>query len=267
MDRLALTLPVLLWAAWPLHRATLLNLRHGNATMDTLISSGTLAATGWSACALIFGAAGKIGFTHHVEFRLERHGRTANLYLEAAVAITTFLLLGRYLEARAKRRSGAALRALMELAPPRVAVLRDGVETMIDLARLRVGEHSVVRPGERIATDAMVVSGHTAVDTAMITGEAVPVEVGPVDPVVGGCLNTHGLLVVEATRVGRDTQLAQIAEMVVAAQTGKARVQRLADRISAIFVPVVIGLAAATGRTGSSRARAARSPSPRRWRC
>lgn len=242
----ALTLPVIGWAAAPFHRATLVNLRHGNATMDTLISVGTLAATGWSAYALIFGTAGRIGFTHPFEPRLIRHGGMDNLYLEAAVAITTFLLLGRYLEARAKRRSGSALRALLKLAPPSVTVRRGGVETMIDIAQLRVGDEFSVRPGERIATDGVIVSGHTAVDTAMISGEAVPVEAGPGDVVIGGCVNTHGRLVVRATRVGADTQLAQIARLVTDAQAGKAQVQRLADRISAIFVPVVIAIAVAT---------------------
>ena len=242
----ALTLPVVAWAAWPFHRATLLNLQHGNATMDTLISLGTVAAVGWSAYALGFGAAGEIGYTHPFEFRLERHSGTANLYLEAAVGITTFLLLGRYLEARAKRRSGAAVRALLEQAPNEVLVLRDGVETMIDISALQVGETFVVPPGTKIATDGVVMRGHSAVDASMITGESVPVEVGPGDPVVGGEVNTDGRLVVEARRIGADTQLAQIARLVEAAQSGKADVQRLADRISGVFVPVVIALAVAT---------------------
>ncbi len=242
----ALTLPVVAWAAWPFHRVAWLNLRHGNATMDTLISVGTLAAAGWSAYALFGGAAGRIGFIHPFELRLERHGGTANLYLEAAVGITTFILVGRYLEARAKRRSGAALRALLELAPDEVTVLRDGGEEVVAAARLRVGEEILVRPGERIGTDGVVVSGHSAVDASMVTGESVPAEVGPGDPVIGGCVNTNGRLVVRATRVGADTQLAQIARLVAAAQSGKAQVQRLADRISAVFVPVVIALAVAT---------------------
>ncbi|HEY5821434.1 MAG TPA: heavy metal translocating P-type ATPase [Propionibacteriaceae bacterium] len=242
----ALTLPVVGWAAWPFHRAALLNLRHGNATMDTLISVGTLAATGWSAYALFLGSAGAIGFTHPFEFRLVRHGGTANIYLEAAVAITTLLLLGRFFELRAKRRSGAALRALMELAPAQVSVLREGVETLIDSGRLRVGDEFVVRPGERVGSDGVIRSGHSAVDAALVTGEAVPVEVGPGDAVVGGCVNTHGRLVVRATRVGTDTQLAQIARLVESAQAGKAQVQRLADRVSAIFVPIVIALSVAT---------------------
>jgi Cu+-exporting ATPase len=232
-----LSIPVVVWCAWPFHRATLLNLVHGNATMDTLVSVGTLAATGWSAYALITGAAGEIGFTHPFELRLTRHSGTANIYLEAAVGITTFILLGRYLEARAKRRSGAALRALLELTPDDVAVLRDGVELRIPVQQLRVGAEFVVRPGERVATDGLVRSGHSAVDASAVTGEAMPVEVGPGDALTGGMVNASGRLVVVATRVGADTQLAQIARLVEAAQSGKAAVQRLADRISGIFVP------------------------------
>ena len=242
----ALTCVVVIWGAWPFHRATLLNLQHGNATMDTLISIGTLAAFGWSAYALLFGAAGEIGFTHPFEFRLIRHAPTANLYLEATVGITTFILLGRYLEARAKRRSGAALRALLELAPSEVTLLTAGGETVADISRLHVGDRFVVKPGERVATDGVVVSGHSALDSSTVTGESVPVEVGPGDAVAGATVNTHGRLVVEATRVGADTQLAQIVRMVEAAQSGKAAVQRLADRVSAVFVPIVIAIAVAT---------------------
>jgi P-type Cu+ transporter len=237
---------VVIWGAWPFHRATLLNLQHGNATMDTLISIGTLAAFGWSAYALLFGAAGEIGFMHPFEFRLVRHAPTANLYLEAAVGITTFSLLGRYLEARAKRRSGAAVRALLELAPSEVTLLTATGERVIDISQLHVGDRFVVRPGERVATDGVIVSGHSALDASTVTGESVPVEVGPGDAVVGATVNTHGRLVVEAARVGADTQLAQIARMVEAAQSGKAAVQRLADRVSAVFVPIVIALAVAT---------------------
>jgi P-type Cu+ transporter len=214
--------------------------------MDTLISIGTLAAFGWSAYALLFGAAGEIGFTHPFEFRLVRHASTANLYLEAAVGITTFILLGRYLEARAKRRSGAAVRALLELAPSEVTLLTATGERVIDISQLHVGDRFVVRPGERVATDGVIVSGHSALDASTVTGESVPVEVGPGDAVVGATVNTHGRLVVEAARVGADTQLAQIARMVEAAQSGKAAVQRLADRVSAVFVPIVIALAVAT---------------------
>jgi P-type Cu+ transporter len=237
---------VVIWGAWPFHRATLLNLQHGNATMDTLISIGTLAAFGSSAYALLFGAAGEIGFTHPFEFRLVRHAPTANLYLEAAVGITTFILLGRYLEARAKRRSGAALRALLELAPSEVTLLTPSGETVVDISELHVGARFVVKPGERMATDGVVVAGHGALDSSNVTGESVPVEVGPGDAVVGATVNTNGRLVVEATRVGADTQLAQIVRMVEAAQSGKAAVQRLADRVSAVFVPVVIAIAVAT---------------------
>ncbi len=237
---------VVIWGAWPFHRATLLNLQHGNATMDTLISIGTLAAFGWSAYALLFGAAGEIGFTHPFEFRLIRHAPTANLYLEAAVGITTFILLGRYLEARAKRRSGAAVRALLELAPSEVTLLTANGETVVDISQLHVGDQFVVRPGERVATDGVIVSGHSALDASTVTGESVPVEVGPGDAVVGATVNTHGRLIIEATRVGADTQLAQVVRMVEAAQSGKAAVQRLADRVSAVFVPIVIALAVAT---------------------
>lgn len=242
----AFTCVVVIWGAWPFHRATLLNLEHGNATMDTLISVGTLAAFGWSAYALLFGVAGEIGFTHPFEFRLVRHAPTANLYLEAAVGITTFMLLGRYLEARAKRRSGAALRALLDLAPSEVTLLTASGETVVDISQLHVGDRFVVRPGERVATDGRILSGHSALDTSTVTGESVPVEVGPGDAVVGATVNTDGRLVVEATRVGVDTQLAQVVRMVEAAQSGKAAVQRLADRVSAVFVPIVIALAVAT---------------------
>jgi Cu+-exporting ATPase len=237
---------VVIWGAWPFHRATVLNLQHGNATMDTLISIGTLAAFGWSAYALLFGAAGEIGFTHPFEFRLIRHAPTANIYLEAAVGITTFILLGRYLEARAKRQSGTAVRALLELAPSEVTLLTVNGETVVDIAQLHVGDRFVVRPGERVATDGVIVSGHSALDASTVTGESVPVEVGPGDAVVGATVNTHGRLVVEAARVGADTQLAQVVRMVEAAQSGKASVQRLADRVSAVFVPIVIALAVAT---------------------
>jgi P-type Cu+ transporter len=242
----ALACVVVIWGAWPFHRATLLNLQHGNATMDTLISIGTLAAFGWSAYALLFGAAGEIGFTHPFEFRLIRHAPTANLYLEAAVGITTFILLGRYLETRAKRRSGAAVQALLDLAPSEVTLLTAEVETVVDISQLHVGDRFVVRPGERVATDGVIVLGHSALDNSTVTGESVPVEVGPGDAVVGATVNTHGRLVVEATRVGADTQLAQVVRMVEAAQSGKAAVQRLADRVSAVFVPIVIALAVAT---------------------
>jgi P-type Cu+ transporter len=242
----AMTCVIVTWGAWPFHRAALLNVRHGNATMDTLISVGTLAAFGWSAYALFFGVAGEIGFTHPFEFRLVRHAPTANLYLEATAGITTFLLLGRYLEARAKRRSGAALRALLDLTPSQATLLTASGESVVDIAQLHVGDQFVIRPGERVATDGVIVSGHSALDTSTVTGESVPVEVGPGDAVVGATVNTHGRLVVEATRVGADTQLAQVVRMVEKAQSGKAAVQRLADRVSAVFVPIVIALAVGT---------------------
>ena len=243
---LLFSLPVVAWAGWPFHATAARNLVQGSASMDTLISLGSLAAFGWSFYALWFGAAGQIGYTHAFELRLERHGGTANLYLEAAVGITTFLLVGRYLEARAKRRSGAALRGLLNLLPTTVTVRRDGVESVIDAGQLRVGDVFLVGPAGSVATDGVVVSGHSAVDASSVTGESVPVEMGPGDAVVGGTVNTHGRLVVEATRVGADTQLAQIARLVEQAQSGKAAVQRLADRVAGVFVPVVIALAVAT---------------------
>ncbi len=224
---LALTAPVVLWGGLPFHRAAWANLRHRAATMDTLISMGTLAAFGWSVYALVLGG-------------------DESLYLEVAAAITTLILAGRYFEARARRRAGAAIRALLELGAKDVAVLRDGREVRVAVGAVRAGEEFVVRPGEKIATDGVVVDGASAVDTSMLTGESVPVEVGPGDEVVGAAVNAGGRLVVRATRVGADTQLAQLARLVERAQGGKAPVQRLADRVSAVFVPVVIGLAAAT---------------------
>ena len=243
---LLLSVAVVGWGGWPFHRATLINLRHAQATMDTLISLGTVAALGWSAYAMFTGAAGEIGFRHDFELRLARHDGTANIYLEAAVGITTFVLAGRFAELRAKRQAGAALRALLELGARDVTVLRDGAERRIGIDSLLVGDRFVVRPGEKIATDGTIVSGLSALDTSMITGESMPVEVGPGAAVVGGTINTSGRLVVEATRVGADTQLAQIARMVEAAQAGKAGVQRLADTISAIFVPIVMAIAVGT---------------------
>jgi len=243
---LLLSVAVVGWAGWPFHRATLINLRHAQATMDTLISVGTMAALGWSAYAMFTGAAGEIGFRHDFELRLARHDGTANIYLEAAVGITTFVLAGRFAELRAKRRAGAAMRALLELGARDVAVLRDGAERRIGIDSLLVGDRFVVRPGEKIATDGTILSGVSALDSSMITGESMPVEVGPGAAVVGGTINTSGRLVVEATRVGADTQLAQIARLVEAAQAGKAGVQRLADSISAIFVPIVLAISVGT---------------------
>ena len=243
---LTLTAPVVVWGAWPFHRAAWTNLRHGAATMDTLISIGTLAAFGWSVYALFWGTAGELGMRHPFELTISRTDGSGNIYFEAAAGVTTFILAGRYFEARSKRQSGAALRALMELGAKDVAVVRDGVERRIPVDQLAVGDSFVVRPGEKLATDGTVVDGSSAVDVSMLTGESVPVEVGPGDAVVGATVNVGGRLVVRATRVGSDTQLAQMARLVEEAQNGKAQVQRLADRISGVFVPVVIALAVGT---------------------
>lgn len=243
---LALATPVVVWAGWPFHRAAAVNLRHGATTMDTLISMGTLAAFLWSVYALFFGSAGMIGMTHGFTWALERGDGSGNIYLEVAAGVTMFVLAGRYFEKRAKRRAGAALRALLELGAKEVAVRRAGVETRIPTAELRVGDEFVVRPGEKIATDGIVVSGISAIDRSLLTGEPVPVEVTVGDAVTGATINAGGRLIVRATRIGADTQLAQMARLVEQAQEGKAEVQRLADRISAVFVPVVIGIAAAT---------------------
>lgn len=243
---LTLAAPVVVWGAWPFHRAAWANLRHGTATMDTLVSLGVLAALGWSLYALFGGTAGVPGMTHPFELTIQRTDGAGNIYLEAAAGVTTFILAGRYAEARSKRRAGAALRALLEMGAKDVAVLRDGVETRVPVEQLAVGDHFVVRPGEKVATDGVVVEGASAVDAAMLTGESVPVEVGVDDAVVGATVNADGRLVVRATRVGADTQLAQMARLVEDAQNGKAQVQRLADRISGVFVPVVIALAVGT---------------------
>jgi Cu+-exporting ATPase len=243
---LALAGPVVTWAAWPFHRAAWANLRHGTATMDTLISMGVLAAFAWSLYALLFGTAGISGMTHPFELTIRPSDGAANIYLEVAAGVTTFILAGRYFEARSKRRAGAALRALLELGAKDVAVLRGGSEVRIPIEQLAVGDRFVVRPGEKVATDGVVEQGTSAVDASMLTGESVPVEVGPGDAVVGATVNAGGRLVVRATRVGSDTQLAQMAKLVEDAQNGKAAVQRLADRISGVFVPIVIALAVAT---------------------
>ncbi|MGO2747112.1 heavy metal translocating P-type ATPase [Microbacterium sp.] len=240
---LTLAAPVIVWGAWPFHKAAWTNLRHGAATMDTLISMGTLAAFFWSLYALFLGTAGMPGMTHGFEFTLSRSDGTANIYLEVGAGVTMFILAGRYFEKRSKRQAGAALRALIELGAKNVSVLRDGVETLVPVEDLHVGDEFIVRPGEKIATDGVVVSGHSAVDASMLTGESVPVEVGEGDAVTGATVNASGRLVVRATRVGSDTQLAQMAQLVEEAQTGKAEVQRLADRISGIFVPVVLVIA------------------------
>ncbi|MGW3242151.1 heavy metal translocating P-type ATPase [Streptomyces sp. NPDC001070] len=243
---LTLAAPVVVYAAWPFHRAAWTNLRHGATTMDTLISVGTLAAFGWSVWALFLGHAGTPGMKHPFELTVARGDGSGNLYLEVASGVTAFILAGRFFEARSKRRAGAALRALMELGAKEVAVLRGGREVRVPTADLAVGDLFVVRPGEKVATDGVVREGTSAVDASMLTGESVPVEVGPGEAVTGATVNAGGRLVVEATRVGADTQLARMARLVEDAQNGKAAAQRLADRISAVFVPVVIGLALAT---------------------
>ncbi len=244
---LALTTVIVFWGGYPFHRAALINARHGASTMDTLVSVGTLAAYGWSLWALVFGTAGHIGMTHEFSFRLGAHDPSGQLYLEVAAAVTVFLLAGRYAEAKAKRRAGSALRALLEVGAKDVAVLGTGdEETRIPVQHLRVGDRFAVRPGEKIATDGVVLRGRAAVDASTITGESVPVDVAEGDAVVGGTVNTDGHLVVRADKVGADTQLAHIAKMVTDAQNGKAEVARLADRVSAVFVPVVLVLAALT---------------------
>src|SRR4051812_49351373 len=224
---LVLATPVVLWGGLPFHRAAWTNLRHGAATMDTLVSLGTLAAYTWSLVVLALGTG-------------------AELYLEAAAVVTTFLLAGRWLESRAKRRAGAALRALLELGAKEVSVLRDGAERRVPVSELAVGDLFVVRPGEKLAADGEVTEGSSAVDASMLTGESVPVEVGPGDAVVGATVNAGGRLVVRATRIGSATQLAQMARLVEEAQNGKAEVQRLADRISGVFVPIVLAVALGT---------------------
>src|SRR5690606_29083673 len=243
---LVLALPVVVWGGWGFHRAAWTNLRHGAATMDTLVAVGTLAALGWSLYALFFGSAGMIGMRHGWSLLATGADGSGSIYLEAAAGVTTFILAGRYIEARSKLRAGDALRALLDLGAKDVSVRRNGIEERIPAAALAQGDEFVVRPGEKIATDGSVIEGASAVDSSMITGEPVPVEVGVGDPVTGGTINAGGLIVVRATRVGKDTQLAQMAKLVEDAQASKAAAQRLADRISGIFVPIVIGLAIAT---------------------
>ena len=242
---LLLATPVVAYGGWPFHRAAVTNLRHGASTMDTLISMGTLAAYGWSVYALVWGGAGEIGMRHPFELTVTDHGGSS-IYLEAAAGVTTFLLAGRWAEERSKRRAGSALRALLELGAKEVTVLRDGVEARLPVEQLGVDDVFVVRPGEKLATDGIVVSGRSAVDNSLLTGESQPVEIGPGDAVIGAAVNTHGHLHVRATRVGADTALAQLSRLVEEAQSGKAHVQRLADRVSAVFVPVVLALSLAT---------------------
>ncbi|WP_425831041.1 heavy metal translocating P-type ATPase [Streptomyces fractus] len=248
---LTLAAPVVVYAAWPFHKAAYTNARHGAATMDTLVSVGVSAAFLWSLWALFFGTAGMPGMTHPFELTISRTDGAGNIYLEAAAGVTAFILAGRYFEARSKRKAGAALRALLHLGAKDVTVVRDvrgggSREETIPVGELKVGDRFLVRPGEKIATDGSVVEGTSAVDASMLTGESVPVEVAAGDAVTGATLNVGGRLVVEATRVGSDTQLARMAKLVEDAQNGKAAAQRLADKISAVFVPVVIALALAT---------------------
>ncbi|UQX10535.1 heavy metal translocating P-type ATPase [Candidatus Mycobacterium methanotrophicum] len=243
---LILAAPVVGWAGLPFHKAAWANLRHGTATMDNLISMGTLAAFGWSVYALFWGTAGLPGVKHSFDFAVCHTDGTGSIYLEAAAGVTTFVLAGRYFEARAKRRAGAALRALLELGAKDVAVRKNGVEQRVPIDSLAVDDEFVVRPGEKIATDGVVIEGSSAVDASMLTGESVPVEVGPGEQVIGATVNVGGRIVVRANRIGSDTELAQIAKLVERAQTGKAPAQRLADKVSGVFVPVVIALSAAT---------------------
>jgi Cu+-exporting ATPase len=246
---LTLAAPVVVWGAWPFHRAAWINLRHGAATMDTLVSMGVLAAFLWSVYALFIGGAGVAGMTMAFSLLPHEGAGSSEIYLEVASAVTVFILLGRYLEERAKNRSSEALRALAGMGAHDAAVLRggiSGVETRVPISDVVVGDLFVVRPGEKVPTDGVVVEGSSAIDASLLTGEPMPVEVGPGSPVVGATVNVSGRLVVEATRVGADTQLARISRLVEQAQAGKAPVQRLADRVSAVFVPVVIGLAILT---------------------
>ncbi|WP_415950472.1 heavy metal translocating P-type ATPase [Streptomyces sp. KLOTTS4A1] len=243
---LTLAAPVVVWGGLPFHRAAWTNARHGAATMDTLVSVGTLAAFGWSLWALFLGDAGRPGMRHGFDFGVARADGASTIYLEVAAGVIAFILLGRWLEARAKRKAGAALRALMELGARDASVLRDGVEVRVLVEALRVGDRFVVRPGEKLATDGTVVEGSSAIDASLLTGESVPVDVTVGSSVTGATVNAGGRLVVEATRVGADTQLAHMARLVADAQAGKAEVQRLADRVSAVFVPVVLLIALGT---------------------
>ncbi|KAA0932307.1 heavy metal translocating P-type ATPase [Streptomyces apricus] len=259
---LALTLaaPVVVWGGLPFHRAAFTNARHGAATMDTLVSTGTLAAFGWSLWALFGGDAGMEGMRDEgFSLTVSREQGSSAIYLEVAAGVVALILLGRYLEARSKRRAGAALRSLMELGAKDVTVVREGREVRVPVAALAVGDRFVVRPGEKVATDGTVVEGTSAVDASMLTGESVPVDVTVGSAVTGATVNAGGRLLVEATRVGADTQLARMARLVEDAQNGKAAVQRLADRVSGVFVPVVLLIAAGTfggwlGVTGDTAA-------------
>lgn len=242
---LVLATPVATWGAWPFHRGAAINAAHGGATMDTLVSVGVAAAYGWSLWAIMFGGAGEVGMRMTFEWFGHAQGGP-DLYLEVASAVTVFLLAGRYFEARARTRSSAALDAVLRLGAKTADVMRDGVEVTVPVGELRVGDVFVVRPGAQVSTDGVVIEGVSAVDTALLTGEPVPVDVAPGDAVVGSAMNSGGRLLVRATRVGADTEVARIGRLVEQAQTGKAEVQRLADRVAGVFVPVVIGLALIT---------------------
>ncbi|BCL13240.1 heavy metal translocating P-type ATPase [Micromonospora sagamiensis] len=243
---LTLAAPVVVYGGWPMHRAAFVNLRHGAASMDTLVSLGTLAAFGWSVWALFLGTAGTPGMRHEFSLSVSQTDGAASIYLEVAAGVTMFILSGRYFEARAKRRAGDALRALLQMGAKEASVLQNGAEVRLPIDRVVVGHRFVVRPGEKIATDGVVEEGNGTVDVSMLTGESVPVEVAPGDEVAGATVNRSGRLVVRATRVGAETQLAQMAKLVEEAQSGKAPVQRLADQVAGVFVPVVIGLAVGT---------------------
>ncbi|WP_216893804.1 heavy metal translocating P-type ATPase [Nocardia alni] len=243
---LTLAAPVVFWGGAGFHRAAWSNARHGAATMDTLISLGTLAAFAWSVYALFFGDAGMPGMKHGFSLAVERTSAASNIYFEVATGVIVFILAGRYFETRSKERAGSALRALLEMGAKDVAVLRDNREVRVPIAELRSGELFLVRPGEKVATDGVVAEGSSAIDMSLLTGESMPVEVAPGDAVVGATVNAGGMLTVRATRVGADTQLAQMATLVEQAQNGKAPVQRLADRVAGVFVPIVLAITAVT---------------------
>jgi len=242
----ALATPVILWAGWPFHKATWVNLKHGAATMDTLITVGTSAAFLWSLYALFFGHAGEPGMRHGWSILNHAGDPMGDIYFEVAAGVVTFVLAGRYFEKRSKQRAGDAIRALTDMGAKQVTVLRDGGETLLPIEQLQIGDRFLARPGEKIATDGRIVDGLSAIDQSMLTGESVPVDVGPGDEVTGATINTSGRLVVEATHVGEQTKLAQMAKLIDEAQSGKADVQRLADKVSGIFVPVVIVIALLT---------------------
>ena len=242
----ALATPVILWAGWPFHKATWVNLKHGAATMDTLITVGTSAAYLWSLYALFFGHAGEPGMRHGWSILNHAGDPMGDIYFEVAAGVVTFVLAGRYFEKRSKQRAGDAIRALTDMGAKQVTVLRDGTETLLPIEQLQIGDRFLARPGEKIATDGRILDGTSAIDQSMLTGESVPVDVGPGDEVTGATINTSGRLVVEATHVGSQTKLAQMAKLIDEAQSGKADVQRLADKVSGIFVPVVIAIALLT---------------------